>query len=53
MLSVGEGISHISHHLLTGSLQLWGEFLAKLSSQCIHQYVPQELCGRDKKQGHC
>ena len=53
MVSVSEGISHTSHHLLTGSLQLWGEFLAKVSSQCNHQYVAQELCGRDIKQEHC
>ena len=53
MVFVGESINHTSCHLLTGSLKLWGEFLAKVSSQCTHQYIAQELCGRDKKQGQC
>ena len=53
MVFVGESIKHTSHQLLTGSLKFCCEFLAKVSSQCTHQYIAQELCGRDKNQGQC
>ena len=49
MVFVGEGIRHTSHHLLNGSQELRGEFLAKVLSQCNYQYFSKELCGRDKK----
>ena len=49
MVFVGEGIRHTSHHLLNGSQELRGEFLAKVLSQCNYQYFAKELCGRDKK----
>ena len=49
MVFVGEGIRHTSHHLLNGSQELRGEFLAKVLSQCNYQYFAKELCGRNKK----
>lgn len=52
MVLVSQGSGHASHHLLIGSLQLRGEFLAKVASQHTHQNVAQELWGRDKRYGH-
>lgn len=48
---VGQCIGHTSHHLLIGSLQLWGEILAKVASQHNNQHVAQELWGREKRGG--
>lgn len=48
---VSQGSGHTSHHLLIGSLHLWGEFLAKVAGQHTQQDVAQELWRRDNGHG--
>ena len=45
MVFVGQSSGNTRHQLLPGSLDVRGEFSAKVSSQNNHNHVAQELLG--------